>query len=226
MAVIALASGMGTGVKYVAEMVARRLGVEVVYREVCPTGSECPQSAVRKIERLSQSHWDAGLSYLTASRHEQGLTELEEICRWAQRGNVLICGATALHFLSSIGHVTKIRVRTTMALRVRRIMACMGTDEPELALNKILQSDQRQSDTLRKLFGIGDAESPALYDSVIDTGREPVESCALEIVKVAAQRAAVGAERWAETGAMLQRIHAARASLSGAGQKDSVGMSS
>jgi hypothetical protein len=72
-----------------------------------------------------------------------------------------------------------------MALRVRRIMACMNTEESELALAKILQSDQRQAETLNRLFRIRDSEQNDLYDLVVDTGREPAETCALQIIALA-----------------------------------------
>jgi Cytidylate kinase-like family len=88
-----------------------------------------------------------------------------------------------------VTHVVKVRVRTTMALRVRRIMACMDTDESDLALAKILLSDQRQADTLNRLFRIKDSESNELYDLVVDTGREPAENCAMHIVGLASRKA-------------------------------------
>lgn len=185
MAVIALTSGMGTGVKYVAEIVARQLGVELVHREICVPGADRLPAATKVRHAPWGSRWEAGLAWLEASRAEEGLAHLEEVCRMAQRGNVLIWGITPLHFLSAATQVTKIRVRTTMALRVRRIMSCMGTDEPDSALEKILQNDRHHADTLRRMFGVDDFETPSLYDAVIDTGREPAETCAMQIVKLA-----------------------------------------
>lgn len=182
MAVVALTSGMGTGVKYVAEKVARQLGLELVHREVLPLGHDFPNVGVEA--GVACGRWDAGLGWLKEAGCVEGLSNLEDICLLAQRGNVLICGATPLHFLSGVAHVTKVRVRTTMALRVRRIMACMGTDESNAALEKILQSDRMQSDVLRRLFGIQDFEQPSLYDAVIDTGREPADHCANQIVNL------------------------------------------
>jgi Cytidylate kinase-like family len=207
MTVIALTSGMGTGVKYVAEQVARRLGFELVYREICPAGLESvPINPPRK-----ESRWETGLAWLTAARQLDGLKELEELYRVAQRGNVLICGATPLHFLGEVANVTKIRVRTTMAVRVRRIMACMGTDEPDMALGKILQSDRRQAEALKCMFGINDFESPQLYDSVVDTGREPAETCAMQIAKLALQPISITAPApWIIFEKMIEQIRLAR----------------
>lgn len=136
MAVIAVTSGMGTGVKYVAEHVARRLGLELVHREIGEAGRAVVPNTHHTLHESQRSRWDAGLDWLNAARDMVGLDELESVCRLAQRGNVLICGATPLHFLSDLTEVIKVRVRTTMALRVRRIMACMGTDQPDMALGK------------------------------------------------------------------------------------------
>ena len=216
MAVIALTSSMGTGVKYVAEQTAWRLGVELVYREICPTGYEFAAGIHRAANQAVGSRWETGLAWLKAANNVDALADLEDLCRLAQRGNVLICGATALHFLSDVTQVVKIRVRTTMALRVRRIMACMGTDEPDLALGKILHSDQRQSQALKQMFGIDDAENPTLYDSVIDTGREPAETCALQIVNLAARPAEIGhLTRWGKFDSMLEQVRRTRAALNG-----------
>ena len=212
MAVIALTSGMGTGVKYVAEHVARRLGLNLVHREIGEAGREAAPSANHTIHESHHSRWDAGLAWLNAAHNGSGLDELEDLCRLAQRGNVLICGATPLHFFSEVTEVIKVRVRTTMALRVRRIMACMGTDEPDLALAKILLGDQRQSDALRRMFKIDDAENPDLYDLIIDTGREPAENCALQIVKLATRPSENAARtRWLKLDAMVDQIRVIRA---------------
>ena len=211
MAVIAVTSGMGTGVKYVAEHVARRLGLELVHREIGESGHAVAPNTQRTLHESQRSRWDAGLAWLNAAGDMDGLDELESVCRLAQRGNVLICGATPLHFLSDLTEVIKVRVRTTMALRVRRIMACMGTDQPDMALAKILLGDQRQSDALRRMFKIDDAENPDLYDLVIDTGREPAENCALQIVKWAARPSENAARtRWATLETMLDQIRSLR----------------
>lgn len=188
-AVIALTSSMGTGVKYVAEQVAQRLGLNLVYREICETARSPMASAAQTAPETQATRWQTGLTYLHFHRQSAALADLEDLYRLVQRDNVLICGNTPLHFLSGVTHVVKVRVRTTMALRVRRIMACMNTDESELALEKILQCDQRQADTLSRLFRIKDAESRELYDLVVDTGREPVEDCALQIVSLALVKA-------------------------------------
>ncbi len=185
MAVIALTSNMGTGVKYVAEQIAERLGLALVYREICETARTCGSSAAQTGAEPQATRWESGLSFLQLHRQCAALADLEDLYHLVQRDNVLICGNTPLHFLSGVTRVIKVRVRTTMALRVRRIMACMNTDEPELALAKILQSDQRQSETLRRLFRIKDSESSDLYDLVVDTGRQPAEDCALQIVSLA-----------------------------------------
>jgi Cytidylate kinase-like family len=186
------------------------LGIELVHREICPAALV----PVTANSARSESRWETGLAWLRAARHADGLNELEALCRLAQRGNVLICGATPLHFLADAANVTKIRVRTTMALRVRRIMACMGTDEPDLALAKILQSDRRQSETLQRMFGIDDSENPQLYDSVIDTGREPAEACAVQIAKLAVRNSAVAATSpWAVFEKMAEQVRVVRANL-------------
>ncbi len=182
MAVIALTSGIGTGSKHLAELVGKRLGLVLAYREISMGGNATSGVMNKCPAEPSAPRWERGLAALNNEGNGVGLTELEDIYRLAQRGNVLICGTSPLHFLADIEHVIKVRVRTTMALRVRRIMAFMNTDIAQPALGKILAGDQRQAAMLDRLFQIADLEDPSLYDLVVDTGREPVESIASQIV--------------------------------------------
>lgn len=216
---------MGTGVKYVAEQVAQRLGLNLVYREICET-ARFPLSADTRTEPKTQcTRWQTGLTSLHLHRHSAALADVEDLYRLAQRDNLLICGNTPLHFLSDLAHVVKVRIRTTMALRVRRIMACMNTDESELALAKILQSDQRQAETLNRLFQIKDSESPGLYDLVVDTGREPAENCALQIAALAlAKTLQPTGLSAAKLEAMVEQVRALRISRLHEDAKDLAGL--
>ncbi len=213
-AVIALTSNMGTGVKYVAEQVAHRLGLNLVYREICDTGRLSMASAAQTALETRATRWESGLTFLHSQRQVTALADLEDLYRLVQRDNVLLCGNTPLHFLSGLAGAVKVRIRTTMALRVRRIMACMDTDESEFALAKILQSDKRQAETLSRLFRIKDSESPELYDLVVDTGREPTEDCALQIVALALFKASQPmAQAATKIENLLGRVQALRSDL-------------
>lgn len=216
---------MGTGVKYVAEQVAQRLGLNLVYREICETARSTAPADTRIELNTQCTRGETGLRFLHLYRQNAALADLEDLYRLVQRDNLLICGNTPLHFLSDLPHVVKVRVRTTMALRVRRIMACMNTDESELALAKILQSDQRQAETLNRLFRIKDSESPGLYDLVVDTGREPAENCALHIAALALtktlQPTGLAA---AKLEAMVEQVRALRITRLHEDAKDLVGM--
>lgn len=213
-AVIALTSNMGTGVKYVAEQVAQRLGLNLVYREICDPGRSSTAPAAQTAPETRATRWESGLAFLHSQRQVGALADLEDLYRLVQRDNVLICGNTPLHFLSGLAPAVKVRVRTTMALRVRRIMACMDTEESEFALAKILQSDQLHSQTLSRLFRIKDSESSELYDLVVDTGREPTEDCALQIVALALIKASQPmAQSAIKIETILARVQALRIDL-------------
>lgn len=205
---------MGTGVKYVAEQVAEKLRLNLVYREICETARLPMAPTAQTVPETQATRWETGLTSLHSQRQGTTLADVEDLYRLVKRDNVLICGNTPLHFLSGVTHVVKVRVRTTMALRVRRIMACMNTDESELALAKILQSDQRQADTLSRLFRIKDSESPQLYNLVVDTGREPAENCGLQIVALAMMNAFQPmALSMTKLDSILARVRALRLSL-------------
>lgn len=85
MAVIAVTSGIETGVKYVAEHVARRLGLELVHREIGEAGRAVAPNTHHTLHESHRSRWDAGLDWLNAARDMVGLDELESVCRLAQR---------------------------------------------------------------------------------------------------------------------------------------------
>ena len=209
MAVITLTSGIGTGAKHLAELVSRKLGLALAYRDISVANSVLPGANNPCQHSSAPARWERGLARLEQVAHGPGLAELEDIYRLARRNHVLICGATPLHFLADIEQVIKIRVRTTMALRVRRMMSFMDTENPEPALERILAGDQRQAATLFTLFDITNYEEPSLYDLVVDTGRDSVERIAEQIAVLArADRYSLGTEC---TRALDERIETVRA---------------
>jgi cytidylate kinase len=195
MAVVVLTCEMGTSVKYLAETLARKLGAPIFYREV-----EGGAGSVNAREQSQPAGFAALIDAFAREKNRVELSAIEDICALAARGDVMLVSSTATQLLRDVPHVIRVRVRTTMALRVRKIMACMGTDQPESALTKILESDRRHSEALARLFAIADREDPAHYDLVVDTGRESVDVCAERIISLTRE------ERHAPTADSLSRL--------------------
>lgn len=183
MAVIAMTREMGSLGQEVAEGVARALGLRVVYHEVIDHVAERmnrPRSAVTRFlecgpGRFKRWHADnTGLDLYTA----------EEILDLAYVGNVIIRGWGATCLLQPVLHVPRVRVCAPMAVRIRRIMERLGSDDRDYVEGEIRRSDAGHAAIVARLTGAG-WEDPTLYDLVLNTERDPLQLCIDEIVGMA-----------------------------------------
>jgi cytidylate kinase len=183
MPTIVMTRELGTFTKHLAQSLAQRLGVKLIYRDLAPEAED--DRSNRVAPRGSAPRTD--IEHFVESAGQQSLATAAELCDLAMGGNVLICGNGVAPLLAGIRHIVKVRVRTTMALRVKRIMACMESDDPEPALRRVLSSDRRIETGLARLFGNADREQPSLYDLVVDSGGDSVEQCVEKILAFAGQ---------------------------------------
>jgi Cytidylate kinase-like family len=206
MSIIVLTSEMGTSVKHLAEHIGRRLGLPVCNREIV-------EPARKARCARADPHGPFGCNelvhFLAAQEGWESLSRVEEICGLAASGQALIVGSTAAMLLRDVAHVVRVRLRTTFKVRVDRIKECMGTNDSALASDKIVESDKRHSETLARLFGIADREDPALYDLVVDTGRDSIEVCAEKVIALTReQRYAPTPDSQSRLSEIVFRVHA------------------
>jgi len=181
MPIIAMTRETGTLVDRVAECVARALTLSIHHCDI--PEQACGEAPLKPAVRCGESVDPLELLGTLAQRKDAGsLKAIEEIVRVALEGNVIICGWAATQFLRGFPNVLRIRVRTTMALRVKRMLAALDVDDPEEALAHILRSDIQAHNKLAQVFGVADREDSALYDLVLDTGRHTVSECADQVV--------------------------------------------
>jgi cytidylate kinase len=179
-AIIVLTHEVGTQVEALAEQIARELDFSVCYRDMPPASGD---SAVLADERVNHRLTPAeAIDALALKRDRAGLEAMEGTLVMALRGRVVLCGSLAAHLLRDVGHALRVRVRATMALRVRRLSALLETDDIDVALAQVLQSDQQTRCALARTFAISDPEDCSLYDAVTDTGRLPLLECAQQII--------------------------------------------
>lgn len=180
MPIVAMTGEMGSLGKDVASGVAEKLGLRLIHHELVDTLAEelhvDKAAATRLVDGKPNlaDRWrvDApALSLFTA----------EQILDIALQGNVIIRGCGATYLLRSIPHIPCIRVYAPLALRIKRMMQRMGTDDYGRVLHEIRSSDAAHARTLRTLFG-ANYEDPWLYDVIFNTERDSVEFCIDEII--------------------------------------------
>jgi hypothetical protein len=181
MPTIVISRDAATFAPRVADGVARKLGRTVEYRDIVArrgTATMVPANGAARDGDV----FDHFLLYGDA----QSTAAAREVCNLALPSEAVICGAGVAQLLSDIGQVVRVRVRTTMALRVKRMMACMESDDPQPALQRVLTSDAYSTHGHAALFGVADREDPRFFDLVVDSGRESIDQCVDTIVALAA----------------------------------------
>ncbi len=176
MPVIAMTREMGSGGKEVAQRVADKLGLTVILHELVEHDLaehlHVRDSAVH--HRLEggatlRERWQVG------SRRLARYTA-EEILDLASRGNVLIRGWGACVVLRDVPHVARVRVCTPMDVRARVVMERSGGMDRSAARREIERNDAAHKRTLHAAYGV-DREDPLLYDLVLNTDRNSIETC-------------------------------------------------
>jgi cytidylate kinase len=185
MTVIAMTKELGTHYEAVAKALARRLGLAVFYHGI-PARPLPPQGGSHPLRRSTDGLALEFEDFLRGSSNET-LQAAEELCNLALNDNAIVCGPGVAALFLDIPQVSKIRVRATMALRVKQIMAASGAENPEPSVAAILDADRREAHLLTTSFGIVNPEEATLYDLVVDTGRAPMGACIEAVLEVLRQ---------------------------------------
>jgi cytidylate kinase len=177
MPVIAMTREMGSGGREVAQRVAAQMGLTVILHELVEHDlaerMHVPDSAVH--HRLEggatlRERWQIGSKQL--ARYTT-----VEILDLAKQGNVLIRGWGACVILREVPHVVRVRVCSPMEVRERAVMERSGLKDRSAARREIERNDAAHKRTLQVAYGV-DREDPLLYDLVLNTNRNSIETCA------------------------------------------------
>jgi cytidylate kinase len=101
----------------------------------------------------------------------------EEILELANQGNVLIRGWGACVVLRDVPHVVRVRVCAPMAVREQAMMERSDVKYRGAATREIERNDAAHKIALQGAYGI-EREDSMLYDLVLNTERNSVETCA------------------------------------------------
>jgi cytidylate kinase len=180
MAVVAMTQEMATLGKDVALGVAEALGLQQVRHEVGDVVAgrmQVKKSLIRRIREGKASK----VERWAADEKTISIFTAEEVFDRAVKGNVLIRGWGATLLLREVSHIPSVRVCAPMALREKRLMDRLETDDAELARHEIETDDAARAARMGESFNItwGD---PALYDLCLNTERVPIADCVDQVV--------------------------------------------
>jgi cytidylate kinase len=145
-------------------------------------GMHVPSSVVSRLREGK-----AGLrERLAVDRDRMAVLTAKEVFALADKGNVVLRGWGATCLLRPVPHVVRVRVTRSFDKRVAWLMDNLGTDDEDFARAEVRRSDEAHASRMQALFGVtwGD---PLLYDLVLNTDRVSVESCAAQILQLAAR---------------------------------------
>ena len=177
MPVIAMTREMGSGGREVAQRVADKLRLRLVLHHLV----EHDLSEHLHVRESAVHHLLEGgaslLDHLRVSGKRLAHYTAEEILDLANKGNVLIRGWGACVVLRDVPHVVRVRVCAPMKARERAVMERSDTSDRDAARREIERNDAAHRRTLQKAYGV-DRDDAMLYDLVLNTGRNSIETCA------------------------------------------------
>jgi len=176
MPVIAMTREMGSGGREVAQRVAGKMGLTVILHELVEH-----DLAEHLHVRDSAIHHRLEGGATLRERWQIGSKQLarytaEEVLDLAKRGNVLIRGWGACVVLRDVPHVARVRICAPMEVRERAVMERSGLKDRVAARRDIERNDAAHKRALHAAYGV-DREDPLLYDLVLNTHRNSIETC-------------------------------------------------
>src|SRR5258708_6607815 len=180
MPLIAMTREMGSLGKDVAAGVAARAGKRVVYHEIIEPIASKMALRKRHVERFLDGKsgiWER----LTTDRTSMSIFTADETFKFLRDGSTcVIRGWGAVHLLSNVPHVIRVRVCAPLEVRVTRMMERLATDNRSTIENEIQMSEEAHTAITKRHFGVN-WRDPELYDLVLSTERLGVDECVDEI---------------------------------------------
>ena len=180
MPVIAMTQEMATLGKDVALGVCEALGLQQVRHEVGDVVAGRMQVKKSLIRRIREGR-ASKIEKWSADERTISIFTAEEVFDLAVKGNVLIRGWGATLLLRPVPHVPCVQVAAPLALRVKRLMDRLETDDEELARREIEADDAARAARMGEAFNVewGD---PTLYDLTINTERVSIPTAVDQVV--------------------------------------------
>jgi len=199
MAIVAMTREMGSLGKDVAAGLAKELGVPVVHHEIIDSLAD--KMRLRKSHVVRLLDGQAGiLERLTSDDTSMSIYTEAELCHLVMRGKgAVVRGWGATHLFHRVAHVVRVRVCAPPALRRKRMMERLRTQDEAFVDEEIRRSDEAQSAIMRRYFNVDWTDS-SHYDLVLNTERVSVVRCIEEVLRL------VRSEEFAETDASRREL--------------------
>jgi cytidylate kinase len=183
MSIVAMTREMGSLGKDVAAGLAVELGVPVVHHEIIDSLAD--KMRLRKSHVVRLLDGQAGiLERLTADDTSMSIYTEAELCHLVMRGKgAVVRGWGATHLFHRVPHVVRVRVCAPPALRTKRMMERLRTQDESFVEEEIRRSDEAQNAIMRRYFNVDWTDS-SHYDLVLNTERVSVTSCIEMVLKL------------------------------------------
>jgi cytidylate kinase len=212
MPLIAMNREIGSLGKDVAQGVAEELGIKVQHHEMIDTLAN--RTRIRKSHVISFLEGKQGLiERLTTDQLSLRLLTADEILSLAESdGGIVLRGWGATSLLKDVPHAVRVCVSASRALRIKRMMERLGSNDEREVERIVDQNDEASGVVMRRHFHIGSRDIDE-YDMCLNTDRFTVAECVAEIVGL------VKSPRFAENAASRAKlrdtaaVHRVRAAL-------------
>jgi len=183
MPLVAMTREMGSLGKDVAGGLAQALGVPLVHHEIIDSLAD--KMRLRKSHVVRLLDGQAGIvERLTADQTSLSIYTEAELCGLAMRGKgAVIRGWGATHLFHRVPHVVRVRVCAPHALRVKRMLERLRTQDEDFVEEEIRRSDEAQSAIMRRYFNVDWTDSTH-YDLVLNTERASVAKCIEQVLEL------------------------------------------
>lgn len=183
MPIIAITREMGSLGKDVASGLGQNLDLPIFYHEVVEPLAD--RMRVRKSHVIRLIDGTAGLlERLTADKTSLAIFSADEIFDLAMQGQgAVVRGWGATHLLRDVPHAICVRVCAPLALRKRRMMERLNTDDDAAVSVEIHCNDESHTAIMRRNFGLQWTD-PENYDVVFNTERVSVDECIDEVTRL------------------------------------------
>jgi len=183
MTVITLSREMGSRGDDIARLVAERLGLQLVGRDLinrAAKGAGAPEVALAEIDELGLLGVKPSAAALRLYR-DQVTTVIHDL---AAEGGVLLVGRGGQVILANQAGALHVRVIAPIEMRLALVQERCRVSM-EVAAARIETSDSTRAAFLKRLFGVR-GDEPRLYDLVINMARMDV-TAAIDLVCLAAK---------------------------------------